>query len=139
MKQVREVTELDFRMPDFRDAKVEDYEFNGSGEVVRKDRWEKAIQSIRIAVGVDGRSFHIADVVKAVTNMADDHVGFMSLSNVNDEEDMPVEGDSYKIRLNDQSLICGATYSRKTGHPAWKWRGMSFSEDDVVAWKPIRK
>lgn len=36
-----EVTEQDIRLPQFRDAKLEDLEFDASGEVVRKDRFEK--------------------------------------------------------------------------------------------------
>lgn len=42
----RVVTEADFRMPEFRDAKPGDYEFNGDGELVRKDRWERAVREI---------------------------------------------------------------------------------------------
>lgn len=39
----RQVAELDFRLPEFRDAKVEDYEFREDGKLVRKDRWESAV------------------------------------------------------------------------------------------------
>ena len=39
----RMVTEEDFRMPEFRGAKVEDYEFRKDGKIVRKDRWERGI------------------------------------------------------------------------------------------------
>lgn len=63
---MRAVTERDFRMPEFRDAKVEDYEFRSDGKVVRKDRWEYAVHSIRNIVGPAGREFEIADVVEAV-------------------------------------------------------------------------
>ena len=34
----RTVTEEDFRMPEFRGAKVEDYKFRKDGKIVRKDR-----------------------------------------------------------------------------------------------------
>lgn len=63
----REVTELDFRMPEFRSAKVEDYEFRADGKVVRKDRWETAVHHIRGIVGPRGREFEISDVVNAVS------------------------------------------------------------------------
>lgn len=68
----RAVTEADFRMPEFRDAKPEDYEFDGTGEVVRKDRWEKAVRQIVGAledaghVGMARRKFTIAHVVTRV-------------------------------------------------------------------------
>lgn len=54
-----EVTELDLRMPEFRDPKLklEDLEFDGSGQVVRKDRFEKAMRKISgMLHGVNGLS-----------------------------------------------------------------------------------
>ncbi len=63
----REVTERDFRMPEFADAKVEDYEIReGDGKVVRKDRWKTGIMRIRSALGDNRREFEIDDVVNAV-------------------------------------------------------------------------
>ncbi len=69
----RAVTEKDFRIPEFRDARVEDYEFRADGKIVRKDRWEMGIHSIRnrlVEAGVEsvkGHEFEIEDVVKAVS------------------------------------------------------------------------
>lgn len=62
----REVTERDIRMPEFRDAKLEDLEFRKDGKIVRKDRWETGIHSIRDALGDRRREFEIADIVNAV-------------------------------------------------------------------------
>lgn len=62
----REVTEEDFRMPEFRGARVEDYEFRDDGKLVRKDRWEMGIQKIRSLLGDNRRNFEIDDVVRAV-------------------------------------------------------------------------
>ena len=62
----REVTERDFRMPEFRDADPKDYEFRADGKVVRKDRWETGIHRIRAALGDDRREFEIDDIVLAV-------------------------------------------------------------------------
>ena len=62
----REVTERDFRMPQFRDADPADYEFRGDGKIVRKDRWETGIHSIRYALGDRRREFEIDDLVMAV-------------------------------------------------------------------------
>lgn len=36
----RKVTENDFRKPEFYGADPDDCEFDDSGKVVRKDRWE---------------------------------------------------------------------------------------------------
>ena len=62
----REVTERDFRMPEFRDADPNDYEFRADGRIVRKDRWENGIHSIRTALGDSRREFEIEDIVRAV-------------------------------------------------------------------------
>ena len=68
----REVTERDFRAPEYRDAKVEDYEFRSDGALVRKDRWEMAIHKIRDLCGLGGRrEFEIPEVVEAVRAISD--------------------------------------------------------------------
>lgn len=52
-----EVTEQDIRLPQFRDAKIEDLEFDGSGEVVRKDRFESSMRIISSRLnGINGLS-----------------------------------------------------------------------------------
>jgi len=61
-----QVTERDIRLPEFKDAKLEDLEFRGDGRVVRKDRWESGIHSIRSILGDSRREFEISDVVNAV-------------------------------------------------------------------------
>lgn len=66
----REVTEQDFRMPEYRNAKPEDYEWRADGKLVRKDRWEQGIQSIRFLVGIDAREFEIPEVVDRVRGLA---------------------------------------------------------------------
>lgn len=66
---MRTVTEQDFRMPEFRDAKVEDYEIREDGKLVRKDRWQRAIWSITSIVGMSVREFEIDDVVEAVRKL----------------------------------------------------------------------
>lgn len=63
---MRNVTERDIRMPEFRDAKLEDLEFRDDGKIVRKDRWETGIRRIRSLLGDHRREFEIDDVVSAV-------------------------------------------------------------------------
>ena len=66
----RDVTEQDFRMPEFRGADPKDYEFRADGKVVRKDRWENGIHSIRCALGDCRREFEISEIVAAVRALA---------------------------------------------------------------------
>ena len=63
---MREVTERDIRMPEFRDVKLEDLEIRDDGKIVRKDRWETGIRRIRGLLGDQRREFEIDDVVQAV-------------------------------------------------------------------------
>lgn len=70
---MKQVTERDFRMPEFVDAEAKDYEFRGDGKLVRKDRWERAVGTIRFLVGIDGREYEIDDVVERVRSMASLH------------------------------------------------------------------
>lgn len=65
------VTENDFRMPQYRDEKVEDYEFRADGALVRKDRWVTAIYEIVSIMGISTREFEISDVVDAVRTLKD--------------------------------------------------------------------
>lgn len=62
----KQVTEADFRLPEFRDAKVEDYEFRADGKLVRKDRWEMGIRRIVGLLDMDIREFEIDDIVNEV-------------------------------------------------------------------------
>jgi len=68
----RAVTEADFRPPHLRDARPEDYEFDGTGELVRKDRWEHTVRTIVGMLedaghaGVSRRRFELQTVVTKV-------------------------------------------------------------------------
>ena len=70
---MRQATARDFIIPEFRDKKPEDYEIRHDGECVRKDRWEDAVQSIRVALDshIDD-NWEIKDVVNAVKRMIED-------------------------------------------------------------------
>ena len=60
------VTEADFRLPKYRNAKVEDYEWRADGELVRKDRWETGIHRIAVIVYGNSRDFEIDELVESV-------------------------------------------------------------------------
>ena len=127
---MREVTERDFRMPEFRDAKTEDYEFRADGKIVRKDRWETAVQRIREIVGIHAREFEISEVIDAVRAIADQQSGWIEL--YDEEEEKPALGDRISITLSDGSILCGAI-TCKDG--VFSWGSMNFSPDIVVAWR----
>jgi len=67
------VTEQDIRMPQFRDAKLEDLEFDASGEVVRKDRFEKSMRRISSMMhGVNGLSARSGWTCEQVVNAVEE-------------------------------------------------------------------
>lgn len=67
------VREEDFRLPEFKDAKVEDYERRADGKIVRKDRWERGIFRIVSALNLNPREFEIDAVVARVEALVEDN------------------------------------------------------------------
>lgn len=128
----RAVTELDFRKPEYRDAKVEDYEFRADGALVRKDRWEVGIHTICSLIGMSDRDFEIPDVVSKVEQLVKDQDGWMAIEDMEDSDDYPAESVRVNVQLSDSSILKGASYSPSQN--AWLWRGLSFREE-VSAWK----
>jgi hypothetical protein len=75
----RPVTEMDFRMEEYRhpDVKPEDYEFRSSdGRLVRKDRWETSMRSVASAVRMP-REYELPDVVDRVRQVHADYTEAM--------------------------------------------------------------
>lgn len=63
-QKTRPAEEEDFRMPEFRTAKVEDYEVRPNGKVVRKDRFSTAVHSLAFELGLtSGDGYEVSEVV----------------------------------------------------------------------------
>jgi hypothetical protein len=75
MVEKRAVTEFDLRAPEFRhpETKVEDLEFDGSGKVVRKDRFERAFRSLVEPAGFSLRGYEIDEVAQRIQNLLSIH------------------------------------------------------------------
>lgn len=124
-KKEREVTERDFRMPEYLDAKVDDYEWREDGKLVRKDRWITGMRQIVSAVRVS-RDYEISDVVSAVEKIA------FYVEHWEDAlEDAPSKESGLTVRMDDDSILHDVCYDRK--NKKWSWRG--FSLDQVVSWR----
>lgn len=65
----KEVTERDFRQPQFIDANPADYEFRDDGAVVRKDRWETGIRKLASSLGRSRGDWEIDDLVGEATEI----------------------------------------------------------------------
>lgn len=127
----REVTERDFRMPEFRDADPKDYEFRGDGKIVRKDRWEMGIQRIRELVGLNVSEFEIPEVIDAVRRLVADNDGWMS---IDDDDDAPAAGDRVRIRMADGSELRNVVCIIGSGKRTFNWPGGAVALN-AVAWR----
>lgn len=132
---VREVTEKDFRLPEYRDAKVEDYEFRADGKLVRKDRWETAIQSIRHLVGIDGREFEIPDVVDAVRKLVDCDNDWVCIDDESEQTEFPTSPDiNVEIKLTDGSILKNCCYIQRGNWFVSAFK-IQIPSDRVLAWR----
>lgn len=128
---IRTVTERDFRMPEFRTAKPEDYEFREDGKLVRKDRWEQAVQSIRSLVGIDAREFEIADVVAKVRALCQNE--WLSIENEDPQEE---DTQAFDILLKNGSVLCGVTFDCKRQAFVWSMgQDIVIEAKDVFSWR----
>lgn len=129
----RSVTERDFRMPEFRDAKIEDYEIRADGKVVRKDRWETGIHQIKGIVGSSRGEFEISDVVDAVRKLRG-----------NWEDADPDEDPGHQTI--DLRLSCGSVLARCERGPGqlpftyhWQFGAIDLTRTDfgadVIEWQ----
>lgn len=132
----RSVTEADFRRPEFRDADPKDYEFRHDGEIVRRDRWENAVQSIRHLVGIGGREFEIPDVVEAVRRLAGGDADWCSTAHLDPSDTDLKDGSLHVLRLGDGSILRNAVWTKSDEGDGWMWRGhpatdvASFRDED---------
>lgn len=124
----RVVTERDFRLPEFRDANVEDYEFRDDGKVVRKDRWERGLRDVASKLGWARRPYEIEEVVAAVGQLVTEQESWES-----PEHFLPSHQQRAALRLMDGSVLRGTVYDDKAMH--WSWCGVQFSVDQVEGWR----
>lgn len=129
----REVTERDFRKPEFVNAVPEDYEFRDDGAIVRKDRWETGIRSIA-SILVDSRTeFEIPDIVERVRLLASKYLDWQeifhygSFSQLMDDYN---DADVFDLMLYDGSILYGAKItSMKFG----------WNEFEIDPWAPTSR
>lgn len=71
LPKTRTVTERDLRIPEFRDAKVEDLEMREDGKIVRKDRFQVGMRNIAydLNLGRGRTGYEVPDVVAKVKDL----------------------------------------------------------------------
>lgn len=129
MKHQRAVTEADFRLPEFRAAKLEDYELRpGDDKPVRKDRWQTGILQIASAVGLHNRQgFEISQVVEAVERLTKDAHSW-------ETEDLPEKDSLIDVKLNDGSVLIGVSLNNAGKFASWG-NGVVLDMDRATAWR----
>jgi hypothetical protein len=65
---MREVTEDDLRMPEFRGVNLDQLEFREDGAIVRKDRWETAVRRVANLVAEYDREFDVQNTTSQASH-----------------------------------------------------------------------
>ncbi|WP_111861395.1 hypothetical protein [Acinetobacter sp. CFCC 10889] len=127
------VTERDIRLPQFRDANIEDLEFDGTGEVVRKDRFETSMRKIYSKLcGINGLSSRETWTCDQVVDAIDQLLRFKQL--VIALNTLPVDAEFYHftndvyVKDIDQEHLQIAKDEPKAGHLI----NHSVCEDDCI-------
>lgn len=133
MRNQRTVTEADFRLPEFRTAKLEDYELRpGDDKPVRKDRWQTGILQIASSVGLNTRQgFEVSQVVEAVERLTKDAQSW-------ETEDLPERISLIDVKLTDGSLLIGATYCPTSNCATWRGQALEIGPRaalHLAAWR----
>lgn len=132
-KSDRAVIEADFRIPEFRDAKPEDYEFREpDGKLVRKDRWERGIRKIASILEMGGRvGFEIEEVITKVE--------FLNAANARWQEFEEADFDFHlrkqtppalDVKFPDGSILCDV---RRQTDGSFVWNGSSIPSGAAFA------
>jgi len=130
----QKVTERDLRMPEFRDAKLEDLEFRADGKIVRKDRWERGIRRIASMVGCNSRDgFEIDEVVEKVRVLAALQTDWALVADT-ETEDIPIGKGAVDIQLFCGSVLNIVTFNPKSERWVWS-QGSAFKNSQVKSWR----
>jgi hypothetical protein len=142
----RTVTEDDFRQPEFRGAKPEDYEFNPAGELVRKDRWMTTVFTLASVLDLDRREgFELVELVDRVRGLAASCGLSADWTHVDHEnsEGFPTRTGRYDVLLPDGSLLRSVwiTVAECVADGNWAWDGakrMVGTFSSLQAWRPAQ-
>jgi len=138
----KQVTERDIRLPQFKDAELDDLEFDSSGDVVRKDRFETSMRKIQgILHGVNGLSARsgwtceqVVDAVKQITQIKDLAIALSLFPD--DAEFYHPENKTYVRNIAKDALATARSVHKSSVLIDHETRGMSDGDDwqDDSAW-----
>ena len=137
----RAVTERDFRLPEFRNANVEDYEIRGDGKVVRKDRWETGIREISRIVR-DDQDWEISDIVEAVRQNYSRPIYDISQIVINEDFDInTIEPGVYQFQWGDVPQVAvgvvGVLHDGKRWYTCSNWTNENPSGCATDDWRGV--
>ena len=138
----KQVTERDIRLPQFKDAELDDLEFDSSGDVVRKDRFETSMRKIQgILHGVNGLSARsgwtceqVVDAVKQITQIKDLAIALSLFPD--DAEFYHPENKTYVRNIAKDALAISRSNHESSALIDHETRGMSDGDEwqDDSAW-----
>jgi len=138
----KQVTERDIRLPQFKDAELDDLEFDSSGDVVRKDRFKTSMRKIQgILHGVNGLSARsgwtceqVVDAVKQITQIKDLAIALSLFPD--DAEFYHPENKTYVRNIAKDALAIARSNHESSTLIDHETRGMSDGDEwqDDSAW-----
>ena len=81
---------------------------------------------------MNGREFEIPEVVQAVRVLVSEKEGWITIKDA-EREDLPMEGVTVSLRLNEGSVLRNARYGGTVG--VWTWAGSPVEAGLLDAWK----
>jgi hypothetical protein len=130
----RAVTEDDLRFPEFRGVKLEQLEIREDGKVVRKDRFETAMNIIAgLTTGTRG-GWECDAVVEMVRGMCE-HWNTLPQEDF-DVDYYPKIGTVVEVKLEDDSVLRNVTLKAlRPGVEQWEWAEYPDLKLPVCAWR----
>lgn len=120
------VTEDDFRLPQYRGANPQDYEFDSSGVPVRKDRWKTTVFAIAGLLELDSREgFELSDILRKVEELcqASEPGGEWTPVGSEDFPALPEERGHFDVLMQDGSLLRNVLFDPNYNLESWNWSG----------------
>lgn len=138
----KQVTERDIRLPQFKDAELDDLEFDSSGDVVRKDRFETSMRKIQgilrgewlVGSKCGWTCEQVVDAVKQITQIKDLAIALSLFPD--DAEFYHPENKTYVRNIAKDALAIARSNHESSTLIDHETRGMSDGDEwqDDSAW-----
>lgn len=132
-----------FTRNEFRHDTPDAFEVDDTGNLVAKDRWRKAMNTIRALVGIHNKEFDMDEVVERVRALVSGDANLAMGGWISIDEVAPDDGDDdsgilIDITDTDGSVMIGGRWHNYTDLIAWPSE-FCVGIEDIVLWRPSIK